>query len=220
MPPAQMRVPLIKQLLGDATNAQYNSMKDLRYQLIVSIGFYHMWYYDIPDRGRIWTIIFRIVHANLPAIVANPRPGVAGPRHIRLAVYNLFLVCQKCLLGNKDQMFKAYSYEYDRCMCAGYDSYTCHPRGIYAGYLAWAPHNPGTPMGAPLPQLPILVVPSPFAAPLGIGDELRTERGPPRANLAPPVLYLPANFAYWENRFSGRYSQAICLCLHLVRKTR
>ena len=95
-----------------------------------------MWYYDIPDRGRIWTIIFRIVHTTLPAIVANPRPGVAGPRHIRLAVYNLFLVCQKSLLGNKDQMFTAYSYEYDRCVVAGYDSYTCHHRGGYAGNLA------------------------------------------------------------------------------------
>ena len=48
-----MRVPLIKQLLGDPTNAQYNTMKEPIYQLIVSIGFYHMWYYDIPDRGRI-----------------------------------------------------------------------------------------------------------------------------------------------------------------------
>ena len=179
-----------------------------------------MWYYDIPDQGRIWTIIFTIVHTTLPAIVANPCPGVAGPRHICIAVYNLFLVCQKSLLGNKYQMFKAYSYKYDQCMCAGYDSYTYHHCGIYAGYLAWAPHNPGTHMGAPLPQLPILVVPSLVAASLGTGDELRMERGPPRANLAPPMSYLPVNFAYWENGFSGRYFQAICLCFHLVGKPR
>ena len=58
-------------------------------------------------------------------------------------------------------------------------------------------------MGAPLLQLHTLVVPPPVAAPLGINDELPTERGPPCSNLAPPVSYLPVNFAYWENTFLG-----------------
>ena len=84
-------------------------------------------------------------------------------------------------------MFKVYSYEYDRCMCARYDSYTCYYRGVYVWYLAWALHNPGTHISAPLPQLPTFVVPPPVAAPLGINDELRTERGPPHVNLAPSV---------------------------------
>lgn len=77
-------------------------MKELLYQLIVRVGFYHRWYYDISDRERIWTIIIRMMHITLLAIVANPHPGVARSGHTRLAVYNLFLVCQMSLLGNKD----------------------------------------------------------------------------------------------------------------------
>ena len=182
-----MRVPLIKQLLRDPTNAQYNSMKDLLYQLIISIGCYHMWYYDMTDRKSIWTIIFRIIHTTMPAIVANPSPGVAGRQHIRLWVYSLVLVYHKSRLGNKDQMFKAYSYEYDRCMCAGYDSYTCHYRAVYEGYLAWAPHNPETPMCAPLPShLPLLSRPG-CSAPRHRGRTSDGE-GPSRYELGPPSL--------------------------------
>ena len=101
-------------------------------------------------------------------------------------------------------MFKAYLYEYDRCMCTGYDSYTCHHCGIYAGYLAWAgPHNPGTSMGAPLPQLPTLIIPPLVASPLDINNKLRTGRGPPRANLAPLVSYLLANLCLPGKQISG-----------------
>ena len=63
MPPAQLRVPVIKILLGDPTNAQYNAMKETIYQLIVSLGFYNLWYYNTPKRGHIWTIILRISKA-------------------------------------------------------------------------------------------------------------------------------------------------------------
>ena len=53
MPLVQLQVPTIKGLLDNLTNAQYNTMRELISQLIVNIGFYHMWYYDVPNRGWI-----------------------------------------------------------------------------------------------------------------------------------------------------------------------
>ena len=104
MPPAQLQVPTIKGLLGNLTNVQYNTLRELISQLIVNIGFYHMWYYDVPDQGQIWTIILRIANTTIPAIVQNPAPGVAGSRHVRLGMYHLFLVCQKYLVSNNRAM--------------------------------------------------------------------------------------------------------------------
>ena len=151
----------------------------------MNIGCYHLWYYDVPDRERIWTIIFRVVHTILPAVVPDPGPGVAIPRHVPLAVYHLFLCCQKHLLSNHKAMYLQYKNEYDRCSLAGYDVYTCHHRGVYAGNASWAPNNQGNPMAASSPQFPNLVLPAPNPAPVGLGGYIRKERGPPQANLVP-----------------------------------
>ena len=203
MPPAQLKVPAIKSLLGNPTNAQYTAMKDTFYQLIVNIGCYHLWYYDVPDRERIWTIIFRVVHTILPAVVPDPGPGVAIPRHVLLAVYHLFLCCQKHLLSNHKAMYLQYKNEYDRCSLAGYDVYTCHHRGVYAGNASWAPNNQGNPMAAPSPQFPNLVLPAPNPAPVGLGGYIRKERGPPQANLVPPTSYLPQSINFWVATYPG-----------------
>lgn len=107
-------------------------------------------------------------------LVANLRPRVVGLWHIYLAVYNLFLVCQKFLLGNKNQMSKTYSYEYDQYVVAEYVSYTCHHRGVYARFTrephlgppqrwepygcapstATYPHHPAPGWSAPMHQSP------------------------------------------------------------------
>ena len=100
MPPAQIKVPLIKAILGNPTNAQYTTMKDTITRLIVNIGHYHLWYYDGVDRDAIWSVIFRIGIGQTPAgLVPAPGPGVVVPRNILLGVYHLFLSCQKTLLG-------------------------------------------------------------------------------------------------------------------------
>ena len=51
-----------------------------------------------------------------------------------MGAYYLFISCQTHLLSNKKAMWQAYQNEYDRCALAGYDSYTCHHRGVYARY--------------------------------------------------------------------------------------
>ena len=61
MPPGQRRVPVVQFLLREPTDAQYSTMRNILYHFIVSIGYYHLWAYEIPDRGWIWMIIFRIV---------------------------------------------------------------------------------------------------------------------------------------------------------------
>ena len=60
MPPAQLGIPTIKGLLGNLTNAQYHAGRETLNRFIVNIGFFHLWYYDLTDRERIWTVIFRI----------------------------------------------------------------------------------------------------------------------------------------------------------------
>ena len=199
----QLQVPTIKGLLCNLTNVQYNTLKELISQLIVNIGFYQMWYYNVPDQGRIWTIILRIANATIPAIVQNPAPGIAGPRHVRLGMYHLFLVCQKYLISNNRAMWDKYIHEYDHYVLASYDAFTYHHRGVYAENLAWAANNPGNPMGGPLPQFPTLFAPPPIPVPLGLGAPIRCERGPPQINIPPPILFLPTSFAYWVNRYPG-----------------
>ena len=92
-------------------------------------------------------------------------------------------------------------HEHDRCVQAGYDSFTCHYRGVYAGDLPWTPNNPGNPMGAPLPQFPTLVAPPTVPVPLRQGQRIRQARA--QCKPGSPTTYLPANFAYWVNRFPG-----------------
>ena len=203
MPPAQLKIPIIRALLGTPTNAQYNAIRETFYQLIVNIGFYHIWFYDIPDRGRISSIILSVVYTHIPAVVPDPGPGIAIPRHILLGVEHLFLSCQKHLLTNKKAMFDQYLHEYDRCALAGYDAFTCHHRGVYAGNLFWVANNPGSPMAAPLPQFPNLFLPQPNPAPVGMGGYIRKERGPPQTNLIPPTSYLPTSFVFWVTTYPG-----------------
>ena len=159
MPQAQLKVPVFKYLLGGLTDAHYNMAKETLYRFIVNIGMYHLWYYDSKDRARIWSIIFQILHSITPGVVPNPGPGVVISREILLGVFHLFLSCQKHILSNKRGMWDEYLNEYDRCVWAGYDTYTCHHRGVVAGNAAWATHYPGIPMVAPLPNFPILTLP-------------------------------------------------------------
>ena len=86
MPPATLTIPIIQSLLGNPTMTQYTTIKETFYRFIVSIGFYHPWYYDYPDRGLLWAIIFRIVHAIIPLIVPDPAMAVIS-RPTLLGVY-------------------------------------------------------------------------------------------------------------------------------------
>ena len=136
MPPAQLRVPVILFLLGEPTDDQYSTIRNILYCFIVSIGYYHLWYYDIPDRERIRTIIFRIVRSVLNNI-PDPGPNVAMPREFFLRVYQIFISCMKHILSNQRLMWDNYLREYDRCVQGCQDTYTCHHRGVYAGNTVW-----------------------------------------------------------------------------------
>ena len=159
MPPAQLTVPRIKVLLGNLTNAQYNRAL---YRFIVSIGMYHLWYYDSQDWTLVWSIIFRLIHNIIPTVVPAPGPAVVIPHGILMGVFHLFIVCEKHLISNKNAIYNAYREEYDRCALAGYDAYTCHQWGVYAGNLLWAATMLGIPMGVALPDLPTLTLPPPY----------------------------------------------------------
>ena len=165
MPPAQLRVPVIRFLLGEPTDDQYSTIRNLLYRFIVSIGYYHLWYYDIPDRERIWTIIFRIVRSVLNNI-PDPGPNFAMPREFLLRVYHIFISCMKHILSNQRLMWVNYLQDYDRCVQGGQDTYTCHHRGVYAGNAVWGhDRNPNgrNPMVAPLPGFPTLIAAAPHA---------------------------------------------------------
>ena len=206
MPPAQLRIPTIKGLLGNLTNAQYHAGRETLYRFIVNIGFFHLWYYDLTDRERIWTVIFRILHSIIPAAIPNPGPGVVISRSVLMGVYHFFLACQKHILSNSRALYDEYLHEYDRCVLAGYDVYTCHHRGLYASNQAWATHHPGIPMVAPSPDFPALVPPPPVVAPMVIGGYIRKERGPPLthpAHPAPIPSYLPRSFTFWVTSYPG-----------------
>ena len=81
-------------------------------------------------------IILRIPNATISPIIQNPAPSFAGPRHVCLSIYHLLLVCQKYLISNSRAMWDEYIYEYDSCVLAGYDAFTCHYRGVYVWTLA------------------------------------------------------------------------------------
>ena len=91
MPPSQIKVPQIKAAMGNVTNAQYNSARETLYCFIVNIGYYHLWFYDIPDRENIWTKIFRIFHTIIPATVADPAPGVHLSNQVLMGVFQMFI---------------------------------------------------------------------------------------------------------------------------------
>ena len=103
-------------------------------------------------------------------------------------------------------MYNEYRAEYDRCALAGYDSYTCHLRGTYAGNLEWATDNPAAPMVAPPPNFPTLTLPPPYgaaAAHIVVGGQIAKERGPPYTHPAPPPSWLPTSFAFWATTYPG-----------------
>ena len=209
MPPAQLKVQVIRSLLGGLTDTHYQIIRDTLQQFIVSIGFYHLWYCDIPDRANIWTIILRIMHKTA-SVVPDPGPNPI-PKNILMGAFHLFISCQKHLLSNKRGMYNEYLYEYDRCVLAGYDVYTCHHRGVYAGNVAWATHYPGSPMPAPLPQFPDLIAPPPIVPHLRVGAFIRKERGPPLENLVQPASYLPTSMFYWTTAYSGYWLPQDCI---------
>lgn len=207
MPPASLKVPLIKVLLGNLTNVQYQTCRETLYRFIISIGFFHLWFYDLTDREKVWTIIFRIMHTIIPGTVPDPGPAVVISRPILMGVYHFFLACQKHVLSNRRGSYDQYLHEYDRCVLAGWDVYTCHHRGVFAANQAWATYNPGIPMVAPLPDFPALVPPPPAVAPMVVGGYIRKERGPPHTSTAyPPPLpsYLPSSFAFWATTYPGQ----------------
>ena len=138
--------------------------------------------------------MFRVIHTALLAVVPDPGPGVDISRGILLGVYHLFISYIKHILSNKRAMYEHYMHEYDRCVQGGYDIYTCHHRGVYAGNAVWHTHNRGNPMEAPFPQFPDLVVPPPHAQHVGLGGFIRKERGPPSVNIVPTTSYLPTSF--------------------------
>ena len=65
MPPVQLRVPAIRALLNLPTDAEYSTIRQTYHRFIVNIGFYNLWYYDVPDRCR---------EPGNPAEVVNPTP--------------------------------------------------------------------------------------------------------------------------------------------------
>ena len=69
-------------------------------------------------------------------------------------VYHLFISYQKHILSNKRTIYDAYINEYDRCVLAGYDTFTCHQRGVYAANMSWDNKYHGIPMVAPAPDFP------------------------------------------------------------------
>ena len=95
MPSLQIKVPLIRAELGNLTNVQYNTARETLYWFIVNIGYFHLWFYDVPDRENIWTIIFRILHTTVPATVPDPAPGVAISREVLMGGYHVFIACKK-----------------------------------------------------------------------------------------------------------------------------
>ena len=207
MPPVQLIVPRIKGLLGGLPNAEYNTARETMYRLIVSIGMYHLWYYDSNSRTVIWSLIFRIMHNILPAVVPIPGPGVVVPPDILMGVFHLFISCQKHILSTKRAMWDACRSEYDRCAVAGFDTYTCHHRGVYAGNLQWHITMRGIPMRMPLPDFPTLTLPAPYGPRL-VGVNTRRERGPPSQPPAPlPVVplpsFLPSTWAHWVAAHGG-----------------
>ena len=119
------------------------------------------------------------LHTLIPGVVPNPGPGVAISRDILMGVYHLFISCQKHILSNKRTIYDAYINEYDRCVLAGYDNFTCHQRGVYAANVSWDNKYRGIPMVAPAPEFPSLTEPPPNPNPIGVGSPLRKDRGPP-----------------------------------------
>ena len=207
MPPAQLRVPIIRFLLGEPMDDQYSTIRNILYHFIVSIGYYHLWYYDIPDRERIWTIIFRIVRSVLNNI-PDPGPNVAMPREFLLGVYHIYISCMKHILSNQRLMWDNYQQEYDRCVQSGQDTYTCHHRGVYAGNAVWGydrnrNRNRRNLMVAPLHGFPTLIAAAPHAVRVGLEGFVRKERGPPSVNTVPPTSYLPTSFNFWIATYPG-----------------
>ena len=99
------------------------------------------------------------MHTIVLAVVLAPSPEVIILHGILMGVFHLVISCKKHFLNNKKVMYIAYTEEYDRCALAGYDAYTCHHWGVYAGNLAWPGAIPGIPMGIAMPNLPTLTLP-------------------------------------------------------------
>ena len=169
MPPAQLKVPVIRYLLGDLIDAHYSLLRKTLYGFIVNARFFHLWYYGIPDRSPVCIIIFRIIHTLIPGVVPNPGPGIAISRDILMGLYNLFISCQKHILSNKRTIYDAYIKEYDRCVLAGYDTFTCHQRGVYAANVSWDHKYRGMPMVAPARDFPFLTEPHQIPTRSGLG---------------------------------------------------
>ena len=205
MPPAQLRVLVIRYLLGDLIDAHYCLLRENFYRFIVNIGFFHLWYYNIPDRSQVWTIIFGIIHTLIPGVVPNPRPGIAISRDILMGVYHLFISCQKHILSNKRTIYDTYINEYDRCVLAGYDTFTCHQRGVYAANVSWDNKYRGIPMVAPACDFPSLTDPPPNPNPIGVGLPLRKDRGPPFGHPPPSPSFLSSSIAYWIATYPGAH---------------
>ena len=118
--------------------------------------------------------------------------------------YHLFIACQKYMQTNNRAVFDKYLQEYDRCVLAGYDTYTCHHRGVYAANAAWPANYPIIPMLATLPDLPTLSPNlNPVTAPIGVGGFLRKDRGPPFGHPPPHTYFLPSSFTYWTTNYPG-----------------
>ena len=94
MPPSQIKVPLIKFLLGNLTNIQYNTARETLYCFIVNIGYYHLLYHDKPDHVQIWTIIFRILHTINLATIPDPGPAEVISWDVLMGAYHCFIACQ------------------------------------------------------------------------------------------------------------------------------
>ena len=167
------------------------------------MGSFHLWYYDIPEKSQVWTIIFRIILTLIPGVVPNPGPGIAISRDILIGVYHLFISCQKHILSNKRTIYDTYINEYDRCVLAGYDTFTCHQRGIYAAKVSWDNKYRGIPMVAPAPNFPSLTDPPPNPNPIGVGLPLRKDRGPRFGHPHPSPSFLPSCIAYWIATYPG-----------------